>query len=213
MRVIKYSFWMFLAALTALWLVAEPRAFAPDSFFAFRSVMVQYSGILTIGCMSLAMMLALRPRWPEPWFGGLDKMYRLHKWLGVGALIIAVLHWLWAKGPKWAVSLGVLERPTRGPRPPAASQIEQTFANFRQSAEQIGEWAFYAAVLLIVIALIQRIPYRFFYQTHKLLAVAYLVLVFHSVVLIKFAYWSSPIGIVTAVLLASGVWAAIILLL
>jgi predicted ferric reductase len=213
MRVIKYSFSMFLAALTVLWLVAEPRAFAPDSFFAFRSVMVQYSGILTIGCMSLAMMLALRPRWPEPWFGGLDKMYRLHKWLGVGALIIAVLHWLWAKGPKWAVSLGVLERPTRGPRPPAASQIEQTFANLRQSAEQIGEWAFYAAVLLIVIALIQRIPYRFFYQTHKLLAVAYLVLVFHSVVLIRFAYWSSPIGIITAVLLAGGVWAAVILLL
>ena len=38
MRVIKYSFSMFLAALTVLWLVAEPRAFAPDSFFAFRSV-------------------------------------------------------------------------------------------------------------------------------------------------------------------------------
>lgn len=213
MRVIKYSFWMFLAALTALWLVAEPRAFVPDNFFAFRSVMVQYSGILAIGCMSLTMMLALRPRWPEPWFGGLDKMYRLHKWLGIGALVIAVLHWLWAVGPKWAVSFGVLERPTRGPRPPAASQVEQTFANLRQSAEQIGEWAFYAAVLLIFIALIQRIPYRFFYQTHKLLAVAYLVLVFHSVVLIKFTYWSSPIGIITGLLMAGGVWAAVILLL
>lgn len=49
--------------------------------------------------------------------------------------------------------------------------------------------------------------------TAKLLAVAYLVLVFHSVVLIKFAYWSSPIGIITGVLMAGGVWAAVILLL
>jgi hypothetical protein len=27
--------------------------------------MVQLSGILAIGCMSVAMILALRPRWPE----------------------------------------------------------------------------------------------------------------------------------------------------
>lgn len=213
MRVIKYSFWIFLAVLTALWIVAEPRAFAPDNFFAFRSVMMQYTGILAIGCMSLAMMLALRPRWPEPWFGGLDKIYRLHKWLGIGALVIAVSHWLWANGPRWAVSLGVLERPARGPRPPAGSQVELTLASLRHSAEHSGEWAFYAAVLLIVIALIQRIPYRFFYQTHKLLAVAYLVLVFHSIVLIRFSYWSSPIGIVTAVLMVGGVWAAVNVLL
>ena len=138
MRGIKYSFWIFLAALTALWLVAEPRAFAPSNFFAFRSVMMQYTGILAIGCMSLAMMLALRPRWPEPWFGGLDKMYRLHKWLGIGALVIAISHWLWANGPRWAVGFGVLERSARGPRPPAASQVEQTLASLRHSAEQSG---------------------------------------------------------------------------
>ncbi|MFA7308389.1 MAG: ferric reductase-like transmembrane domain-containing protein, partial [Hyphomicrobium sp.] len=133
--------------------------------------------------------------------------------LGIGALVIAISHWLWANGPRWAVGLGVLERPARGPRPPAASQVEQTLASLRHSAEQSGEWAFYAALLLIAIALIQRIPYRFFYQTHKLLAVAYLVLVFHSIVLIRFIYWSSPIGIVTAVLMGGGVWAAVDVLL
>ena len=46
-------------------------------------------------------------------------------------------------------------------------------------------------------------------QTHKWIAVAYLVLVFHSVVLVKFAYWSQPIGPLLAVLMALGSVAAV----
>ena len=36
------------------------------------------------------MMLSLRPRWPEVTLGGLDKIYRLHKWLGIGVLGLAI---------------------------------------------------------------------------------------------------------------------------
>lgn len=213
MRTIKYTFWIFLTALTALWILAEPAAFTTKDFFGLRSLMMQYTGVLAVGCMSVAMMLSLRPRWVEPWLGGLDKMYRLHKWLGIGALVLALSHWLWAKGPKWAVGFGLLERPVRGPRPPAANQIEQILLTLRHNAEELGEWAFYAAVILIAIALIRSIPYRFFYQTHKLLALAFLVLAFHSAVLIKISYWSSPIGIVAALLIVGGVWSAVIVLL
>ncbi|MFD2029283.1 ferric reductase-like transmembrane domain-containing protein [Ancylobacter dichloromethanicus] len=124
--------------------------------------MMQFTGIVTIGCMSLAMALALRPRWPESWFGGLDKMYRLHKWLGITALVGAIVHWLWAQGPKWAVGWGWLERPVRGERPPIENPVEAFFANLRGSAEGVGEWAFYAAVLLIALALIRYFPYRLF---------------------------------------------------
>ncbi|MFV8096512.1 ferric reductase-like transmembrane domain-containing protein, partial [Enterobacter cloacae complex sp.6730737] len=85
---------------------------------------VQYTGVIAMVAMSVAMMLALRPRWPERWMGGLDKMYRLHKWLGVTALVVAVVHWLWAQGPKWAVGRGLLERPVRGARPPIANPVE-----------------------------------------------------------------------------------------
>jgi len=51
------------------------------------------------------------------------------------------------------------------------------------------------------------------YKTHRLLALTYLVVVFHSIVLIKFSYWASPIGWVMAGLLAGGTWAAVIVLL
>jgi predicted ferric reductase len=99
-RAIKFILGSLLVLLTALWVAAEPQVFKPATFFAFRAAMMQYSGILGTGAMSVAMILALRPRWPEPWLGGLDKMYRLHKWLGITSLAVAVLHWLWARGPR-----------------------------------------------------------------------------------------------------------------
>lgn len=213
MRNLKRAFWGALALLALLWLVAEPSVFQSAAFFELRNAMVQFTGIIAIGCMSLAMALALRPRWPESWFGGLDKMYRLHKWLGIAALVAAVVHWLWSQGPKWAVGWGWLERPARGGRAAIENPVEAFFLGLRGSAEGVGEWAFYAAVLLIALALIQRFPYRLFFKTHRLLAVAYLVLVFHAVVLVKFSYWTSPIGWLTAVLLAAGTWATVIVLL
>ncbi len=210
---IKIVFWTVLALVAGLWLAADPDALQATGFLGLRGSMVQLSGLLGMACMSLAMILALRPRWPERWIGGLDRMYRLHKWLGIGGLVLAIVHWLWSQGPKWAVGLGWLARPERGARPVPANMAEEVLRSWRGVAEDVGEWVFYAAVLLIAVALIRRIPYRLFYKTHRLLAVAYLVLVFHAGVLMDFSYWASPLGLVVAVLLANGTWAAVIVLL
>jgi predicted ferric reductase len=213
MRHIKYALWGMAVALSVLWLAVEPAAFAPRGFFELRRNMVQFSGIVAIGAMSVAMFLALRPRWPERWCGGLDKMYRLHKWLGILALAGSVVHWLWSKGPKWAVGWGWLERPAHGPRAPADRLIGQYFSTLRGAAEGVGEWAFYAAVLLLVLALIPAFPYRQFFRTHRLLAVVYLLLAFHAVVLMKFGYWFTPLGVAMVILLLAGGHAAVIALL
>ena len=68
------------------------------------------------------------------------------------------------------MGLGWLERPARGPRPAIENPIEKFFMTLRDPAEGLGEWAFYAAVLLIVLALIKSFPYRLFFITHRLLA-------------------------------------------
>lgn len=214
MRHIKLALFALLAVLSVLWVAAEPGVFQSSGFFAARAAAVQYTGVLAIAAMSVAMMLALRPRWPERWMGGLDKMYRLHKWLGITALVVAIIHWLGAQGPKWAVGWGLLERPVRsGARPAPADPVEALFSSLRGTAEGVGEWAFYAAVVLIALALIRAFPYRWFYKTHRLLAVAYLVLAFHAVVLLNFADWMTPLGVATALLLAGGAYAAGIVLL
>jgi predicted ferric reductase len=55
--------------------------------------LIQFTGVIATGAMSVAMLLAIRPTWLEPHLYGLDKMYRLHKWLGITALVAAVIHW------------------------------------------------------------------------------------------------------------------------
>ena len=210
MRNIQLTLAALLAGLTLLWLQAEPGLGAATPFFTLRTAMMNYTGILGIGVMSVAMLLALRPVRLEPWLGGLDKAYRLHKWLGIGGLVLAILHWAWAKVPKWAVGWGWLDKPRRGPRPEETVEIFRLLREQRHLAEEIGEWAFYAVVVLIALALIKRFPYRYFFQTHRLMAVVYLVLVFHSVVLMDFGYWSHPVGPVMALLMAGGSVAAVV---
>lgn len=211
MKPIKTALGLFLLALSALWWLADTTDWAAlPHFFAWRAVLVQYSGVLGMGVMSLAMWLALRPVWLEPALGGLDKMYRLHKWLGIAGLVLAVSHWLLAQGTKWAVGWGWLARPVRGPRPvlPEGSW-QQWLGAQRGLAEGVGEWAFYAAALLMVLALVKRLPYRWFFKTHHFIAVAYLALVAHSVVLLTFDHWASGLGVAMAVLMAGGTYAAV----
>jgi len=199
-----------LLGMTALWLLADTLFPEPLTYFSFRHVFIQYSGVMAIGVMSVAMVLALRPKWLESRLDGLDKMYRLHKWLGITALVAATLHWWWAKGTKWMVGWGWLEKPERGPRgEQTLGLIEGWFRSQRGFAESVGEWAFYAGVLLIVLALVKRFPYHLFAKTHKLMALLYLALAYHSVILISMDYWTQPVGWLMALMIAGGSVAAV----
>lgn len=211
MKNINYALFLVLLLPTTLWLFADSLWPDPFTYFSFRAVFVQYSGIIAISVMSVAMLLALRPKFIEPYLKGLDKMYRLHKWLGISALVFATSHWWFAKGTKWMVGWGWLVKPERKPRMEQADLgfWEGLFHSQRDLAETIGEWAFYVAALFMVLALIKRFPYRWFAKTHHLLAVTYLLFAFHSLILLKFDYWSQPIAWLTASLLIGGVFASL----
>jgi predicted ferric reductase len=213
MNRIRASLLGLIAALTLLWIAAETAGIAAASgVFPWRVLLLQYSGILAIGTMSAAMLLAVRPGWLEGPLDGLDKMYRLHKWLGISGLSFSILHWLIANGPKWLVAAGWLVRPERG-RGAASAQsggVVQFLRDQRGLAEDLGEWAFYLAIALIVLALLKRFPYRLFFRAHRLLAIVYLGLVFHSVVLMRLGYWTQPVGLASGALMAIGTLAAVL---
>ncbi|NDY90387.1 ferredoxin reductase family protein [Ideonella livida] len=211
---IQRTFLLSLAVLAGLWTLADPTWPQPFKYFSFRAWAMQGTGVLAIGAMSLIMVLAVRPVWLEPPLQGLDKMYRLHKWLGITALVTAVVHWWLGQGTKWMVGWGWLVRPQRGPRPAAADQplLEAWLGSQRGLAETVGEWAFYLAAVLMVLALVKRFPYRWFAKTHTVLAAGYLALVFHSVVLLKWTYWTQPVGLLMAVLMVAGSVAAVLVL-
>ncbi|MFN3582316.1 ferric reductase-like transmembrane domain-containing protein [Phenylobacterium sp.] len=211
---IKVAFGLLAGALTAAWLASVAGGTSttpwPTTFWQARSLLIPFSGVLAIGFMASGVLLAARPVQVERLLGGLDKFYRLHKWLGIGALVLAVAHWLLEVGPRWMTGWGWITRPARAPRPPGPQPegFEALMRGLRHPAGEAGEWAFYLMVVLVLLALWKRFPYHLFFKTHRLMAPVFLALVFHSVVMTPQAWWTAPVGVLSGLLMAAATVAA-----
>lgn len=158
--------------------------------------LTQLTGLLSLGMMAFALVLATRPRWMEPGIGGLDKMYRLHKWLGVGALVAAVAHWLVSGhhghgAPRWAGGVDTLFPALAGP------------------ARGLAEPLLIVLIVLVAMALARLIPYCVFRRCHVAMAALFVFFAFHSLVLMRPEYWPTPFGWATLALSVAGTAAAI----
>ncbi|MZQ91185.1 cytochrome C [Frigidibacter albus] len=122
-------------------------------------------GAAAVVAMAQALILAARPRLLEPLFGGLDRMYRVHKWLGISALALMILH----------------------------SQIEPDFervvreTDLGELASEVGELAFNALLALIAVSWFRRlpfvgleIPYQVWRFSHRFMGLLFAVIVFHQ---------------------------------
>ena len=67
MRQIKLTYVALFVGLTLLWLLVDDFIMARYQFWPLRKVLVHYSGVLGIVAMSVAMVLAARPRRFERW--------------------------------------------------------------------------------------------------------------------------------------------------
>lgn len=174
----------------------------PMDVWWWRKQLIFVTGLGSFVLMSLIMLLAIRPRWLEKPLHGLDKMYRLHKWAGIWAIGLAIAHYL------LDLSKDVLqvffERGAKG------SRVETFLEIFRGSAKDLGEWSVWIVGIMLVITLWQRFPYHIWRYAHKILAVVYLVIVFHSVVLAPAEWWLQPAGVLVAISALVGVYAAFI---
>ncbi|HHX8315677.1 TPA: ferredoxin reductase family protein [Vibrio diabolicus] len=197
MKTVRNFLWMIVAAVSVLWWMSEPQLLSSTQFFQWRSALIQYSGVLSLALMSIAMVLALRLPVIEQWVHGMDKAYRVHKWLGIAGVSLGVIHWLMYKVPKWLVAAGWLEKPVKhtgaGPSGNNFVGLELWVKELRDVGLDLGEWGFYLLLALLVVSLWTVVKYKPFKLSHRLMAVVYLMVALHSVLLIKHAYWGDPI--------------------
>lgn len=198
-----------LLALSGLillgWGLAQPTEVLTFSapFLALRAAWVNLSGALALGWMSYAILLALRPLWLERWLGGLDRLYREHKWVGIGALGFVAVHWLLEKSPRTLAAWGWVTLPPRRPhgaRPP----LDWWVALAREVAEPVAV----VLIVLAVVALLRKIPYHWFRQSHRLLPLVFLGAAYHGVLMLPKGGLVSPFGLLVAVLAGVGGWGA-----
>ncbi|EGU41802.1 oxidoreductase [Vibrio ichthyoenteri ATCC 700023] len=182
-----------ITVVLAVWLQAKPELLSYSQFMPWRSSLIQATGIIALVLLTLTMLLALRLTWIERLTAGLDKSYRLHKWVAIWAVIFGTAHWLLAIVPKTLVQLGVIERGNHALPELDPESLQALIMSLRGGAESIGELALYGFILLTLIALLAPIKYKYFKLTHKAMAVAFIVIAYHSVILIKPSYWDNLI--------------------
>ncbi|MDR2325857.1 MAG: ferric reductase-like transmembrane domain-containing protein [Acidovorax sp.] len=199
------------AILTAAWMLAvwieQSQGLGGGDIqlvWLLRRDVLLLSGVWSLGMMSLAMWLSLRQPWMERPLGGMDQVYRLHKWLGISAAVAAVLHWGAKEAGGWIkAGWGTAGRPPR-------DAMLAWLADGRGLAKDMGEWAFYALLVLVVVTLWQRLlPYKPWRWVHRVMPVLYLALVWHSLVLLPQTYWQQPVGWLMGALMALGSVAAL----
>ncbi|WP_313067609.1 ferredoxin reductase family protein [Achromobacter animicus] len=181
-----------LAWSAALWL-QPPAAF---NVWTWRDQLILLTGLTAYVLMALIMLLSVRPIWLEKRLDGLDKMYRLHKWCGILATALAAVHYL-IKLAK-PLLLAIFDPVPKTPR--AAAMLDV----FRGSAKDLGEYAVWILVAMVLLTLWRRFPYHVWRQVHRIAAVIFLVAAFHGVVLTPAAWWSQPVGWLVGVATAVG---------
>lgn len=201
----------FIALVTLAWAwqllsTTGSGATASGNVWAVREHALTLTGLWSFALMSLAMILATRPAWLERPFGGMDRIYRVHKWAGILAIGFAALHWLVEMSDDLIKALW--GREGRLPKDHGGGFLEA----MRDVAEELGEFAIYALLAMLVLTLWKRFPFRIWRYLHKVMPVLYLALAFHAAFLAPLDYWTQPVGLLLGSLIAAGTLASVLVL-
>ena len=160
----------------------------------FDAQLSYFAGSCSVICMTLGLLLSSRPRLAEAWFGGLDRMYKLHKYLGVAALLLFIAHYVTVPGE------------------PEAGAAAATSEEEGLPIDLFGLVAMVGFTLLIIVTLNRKIPYHRWFTTHRLMGLFFLVVSIHVALVLydgqELAFFSAP-GAALALMLAAGLAAAV----
>lgn len=146
------------------------------------AVFSQFLGTFALVGMAIGQILAIRWTGLEPIFGGLDRIYVIHKWLGISALATMVLH-------------DIIDADVQG-------LGRETLLN--DIAETVGEVSLYGIIALILITIITFIPYHLWRWTHKLMGAFFIAGAFHFAFILKPFSNGDPLGLYTLAFCALG---------
>ncbi len=173
--------------------LATPFIWWPQLATKYDSVAIfsQYLGILALIAMAIGQVIATRLPFVEWVFGGLDRGYILHKWLGIGAMVAILLH---------NTIDAEIKRLGR-----------ETF--LVELAETTGEFSLYGLLLFVGISIATFIPYHLWLWTHKIIGSFFILSSFHFLFILKPFSNSDPLGLYVTAFCLVGILAFVYKLL
>ena len=145
----------------------------------------QYLGVMALILMAWGQILATRMPGVESLFGGLDRIYVLHKWAGIIAMTAILLHDTIDADME---DLGVESAVT-------------------DLAETLGEMGLYGLLILVVISVATFIPYHLWKWTHKAMGAFFAAGAFHFFFILKPFEMTDAAGLYTGLFCGAGLFA------
>ncbi len=142
----------------------------------------QYLGLAALILMAWGQILSTRLRGIETVFGGLDRVYVLHKWTGLLAMTAILLH-------------DTIDADMQGlGRETALNEL----------AETLGEISLYGLLILVVISVATFVPYHLWKWTHKAMGALFAAGTFHFFFILKPFTMNDPAGMLTGAFCIAG---------
>ncbi len=180
--------WQLITSLVTVSALLVAMEVPPDTWFGSAAASLA-AGVAALTLMAAAAALSARWQWVESCFGGLDRVYLVHKWLGVWALGLASFHLLFKAGmPAWDTA-AIVTMP----------------ANWTRLLRQLS---YVGLVFIVVLALNRNIRYGTWRLWHKLSGPLFMVVILHWLSFKSPIALASPAGTWLAVLASLGVAAA-----
>ncbi|MGH1353816.1 MAG: ferredoxin reductase family protein [Thalassovita sp.] len=133
----------------------------------------QFMGIASLIGMAIVQLIATRLPVVEWLFGGLDRSYIVHKWLGIMSMVFLLLH-------------DTVDAEMRGLG--AQNFVEEL-------AETLGELSLYGLLILVVITVATFIPYHLWRWTHRFMGGFFLAGALHYLFILKPFKNGDPLGL------------------
>ena len=172
--------------ITTLTLLLE----IPSDTWLTSATLSMILGAAALAYMAVSCLLASRWRAVENVFGGLDRVYETHKWLGVWALVFATYHFVFKANLDVWSSVPILELPKYWTR-------------------LVRQLSYVALGLIVLLALNRKIPYSQWRWWHKLSGPLFLIVILHWLSFKSPITLASPSGIWLTLLCSAGVLAAL----
>ena len=150
-----------------LWLLTESAEPRGRRFYSTADLVYagQVAGLAGMAMLSIAFVLSSRARFLEDYFGGLDKMYRVHHRLGQTAFFLLLIH---------PVAQALRFVPDRFDR-----ALLFLFPTHEKLAVNLGAFTFWALVLLMIPTLFVNIAYDKWKVSHKFLGLVLIIGTIH----------------------------------
>lgn len=151
-------------------------AIESGSIYGIRIQVMYLIGTIAITSMSFAVILSARIGFINKLMGGLDKAYRIHKAAAITSMVFGVIHFIIPKVMNQLAEMKIIEAPAK-----SSFKHDNSFiVDLYYASNAFIEQAFIVLMIVILIALIKYFSYSIFRISHKIVALLYLFIAFHS---------------------------------